>query len=129
MKIRSFLTYFYFRVYELYKASSKSDGPVALIISLNISAVVNLLLYFYNLMIPMSGLEPLFLSMVVVDAALFLLTFISIEIYLARNRKPIGKQFEQFRKETTLERKRHGKQIWVYIGFSVLALTITYIIS
>jgi hypothetical protein len=97
-------------------------------ISLNISVTVNVLLYLYTLMVPTSGL-PLILIVMVVDFALFIITICIINIYLARNREVINQQFEQFKNETPLERKKHGKGIWVYIGVSVLAMVITYVIS
>jgi hypothetical protein len=129
MNIRSFLIYFYFRVFELYKGPSRSDGPVALIISLNFSVVVNLLFLIFNLWVPLSPLKPLLLSMIISDCALFLITFCICKIYLYKNRKLIGKQFELFRKETIIERIKNARKIWLYMGLSILSLVITYVLS
>ena len=129
MKIKNFLFYFYYRVCQWYDGPTQADGPVDLIISFNISVIVNILLYLYALMGPSSGLESLNSIMLVVDFASFFITICTIKIYLFMNTEHVNQQFELFKNETPSERKKHGREMWIYMVVSVLALVFTYVIS
>lgn len=129
MSVKSFLIYFYFRVYELYKGPARSEGPVVFVIGLNFSTVVNLGLLIFSLVVPFSPLKPLIPSMIVADGVSLLITLCLVEVYLYRNRRLIGKHFEQFKKETNIERRRNTRKMWLYIGTSILALVVSYMLS
>lgn len=128
MKIKDFFFYIYYRTDQLYKKNTRSDGPVALFLALNISVVFNLFLQVANFLKAGPG-DSSVPFMIVGDCAILFLTYTVVLIYKLRNRKIVNRAFSGFSKETPEERRKMGgKVIWYIVG-SVLALVVTYVVA
>lgn len=125
----NFFLYFYYRTYQLYNGSLRAAGPVAFVIAFDFSFIVNAFLRLLALSGLASGLEPLSLTCIPIDAAILLVIgVITIPILIALQRKSIHEKMDDFKKETPDERRSHGKNLILYIVVSILLLAITFII-
>lgn len=128
LNMYNFYSYLYYRIYQFYKGSMRSYGPLALFVSLNVSFIFNVFFRLLTMVFYSSSSQPNGLDLIFADIFFMALSSIIVfPILIYSKRKVINKKMDQFKKESPEERKKKGKEVAWYITLSVLGLVISYL--
>lgn len=117
--------YLYYRSYQIYKGSQRSDGPLVFFMSLNIAFVVNV----FCRLLAAGGLNFKVEWLFFVDLSIVILfPFVKLFIPHRAMLKYIGKTMESFKSEAPDQRSINGLLLFLYmiVSFALVVISILW---